>query len=106
MIPKTIKDLCTPALAYFILGVISFLSILRQNLEDPRKFCLGKMSCEVPHIALVLVGKALYIAFWTWALNALCKSGHKRIAWLIFLLPVIFFFLMATTLITAVALKQ
>lgn len=103
MFPKTIKELCTPALAYFILGIISFVSLLAQNMSDTTKFCMGKMSCSVPHVGLVLFGKLLYIGFWTWALNALCRAGHKKIAWAIFFLPFIFFLVTITAMVAILA---
>lgn len=105
MIPQTIKQLCTPALAYLILASISFISLLAQNGTNSSQFCMGTQKCDVPHVSLVFVAKALYIAFWVWALNALCKAGHSKIAWAIFFLPLIFFFIAASVLIGVVALQ-
>jgi len=35
----------------------------------------------------------LFVLFYTWILNYLCKKGHKGIAWFILFLPFIFVFL-------------
>lgn len=102
MIPKMIADLCTPALAYLILAAVSFASLLAQNMADSSKFCMGKMSCQVPHVSFVLIGKALYIAFWTWAINSLCRAGYKKTAWAVFFLPLILFFVGAAVMIMMV----
>lgn len=106
LLPKPIQKLCVPAFAYLVLSTISFLSLLAQNLRDSKRFCMGRLSCQVPHVSLVLLGKVLYIAFWTWAINSLCKSGYKRLAWTLLFLPVILFFILATLLITLIAVDE
>lgn len=105
-LPKQIRNLCTPAFAYFILSMISFLAMVGQNISDSRRFCLGKLSCQVPHVILVLGANLLYIAFWTWAINALCKSGYRKMAWALLFLPVILFFVMASVLILFVSAEE
>lgn len=105
-LPKFARKLCTPALAYLILSIVSFLAMASQNITDSRKFCLGKLSCQVPHVALVFAAKLLYIAFWTWAIDALCKSGHMKLAWALLFLPVILFFVAASMLIAFVAMEE
>lgn len=105
-LPKQIQKLCVPAFAYLVLSTLSFLTLLSQNLKDSRRFCLGKLSCQVPHVAFVLFIKVLYIAFWTWAINALCKSGYKNLAWTLLFLPVILFFVLTGLLVTLIALEQ
>ena len=72
---KTIKSLCTPALIYFVLAVISFVSII------------GKLSMTS------LLVKGFFILLWTWFLNFLCKKGHSGISWFLVLFPFIFMLL-------------
>lgn len=105
-LPKPVQKLCVPAFAYLVLSTVSFLSLLAQNLRDSKRFCMGQLSCQVPHVALVLLGKIIYIAFWTWAINALCKSGHMRLAWTVLFLPIILFFVMSVLLITLLSLDE
>jgi hypothetical protein len=38
--------------------------------------------------------KILYVAFWTFILNALCSYGYNQLAWFLLLLPFILFFVM------------
>lgn len=92
---KTVKQLCTPAFIYLVMSAISFLILASQNIADSSRFCLGKLSCQIPHVSLVFLIKILYIAFWTWIINTLCKSGYKTLAWVVLFLPVIFFFVLA-----------
>ena len=41
---------------------------------------------------LVMVGQLIYIAFWTWLLNMICKI-NTGISWAIVLFPFILFFI-------------
>jgi hypothetical protein len=36
--------------------------------------------------------KVVYIMFWTWVLNLMCKDGHTGIAWFLVLLPFVLLF--------------
>ena len=85
--PKKLKDLCSPAAVYFILSIIGLVLIFFQNLGNKYSYNIGSFSCRVPNTMLVLVVKLIYILFWTWILNLMCKDGHKEISWLLVLLP-------------------
>ena len=37
--------------------------------------------------------KAVYILFWTFILNAICKAGYKEVSWFMVLLPIILLFI-------------
>jgi hypothetical protein len=92
--PKTLKDLCTPAMVYFVISVISLAMVLLQNLGNQNSYTVGSFSCRVPSTALVFIVKIIYILFWTWILNLICKDGHTSISWLLVLLPWILLFVM------------
>lgn len=66
------KDLCTPAMVYFVLSMITILLAL-----------LNRMS------ALSIIIKLFFVLLWTWFLNYLCKKGHAGISWFLVLLPFI-----------------
>ena len=91
--PKKMSQLCSPALFYFILSVFAILISIMQNLGYYGKYNLGSYSCKVPSIILVFVIKVIYILFWTWILNLICKDGHKGIAWFLVLFPFILLFI-------------
>lgn len=63
---------CTPAKIYFVLSVIGCLIALFHNVK----------------IVAVLV-KFLFVLFWTFVLNWLCKKGFKAVSWFLVLLPFI-----------------
>ena len=92
--PKTLKELCTPAMIYFVISVITLAMVLLQNLGNQNSYNVGSFSCRVPNTALVLIIKLIYILFWTWVLNLICKDGHTTISWLLVLLPWIMLFVM------------
>jgi hypothetical protein len=92
--PKKLKELCTPAFLYFSLAMIGILVSVVQNLGNSRRFDLGMLSARVPSTFLVFVVKIIYILFWTWVLNLMCKDGHKEIAWFLVLIPFVLLFLL------------
>tara|TARA_B100001142_G_scaffold56212_1_gene54820 strand:- start:9954 stop:10442 length:489 start_codon:yes stop_codon:yes gene_type:complete len=91
---KQFKKLCPPAMLYLVLSIISFLGILMQNCQDPRKYKVGFYKVNIPcHNALFFIAKALYILVWTYILQFLCSKGYKTVSWFLVLLPIIAMFL-------------
>lgn len=90
--PKRLKDLCTPAAFYFVISMIGVLLVLFQNLGNNGRYTLGSFSCRVPSVIMVFIVKLIYILFWTWVLNLICKDGHKEISWFLVLLPFLLLF--------------
>jgi hypothetical protein len=91
--PKSLKELCTPSLVYFVISVVSLVIMLLQNLGDDNSYHIGNFACAVPSTTLIFIVKLIYILFWTWVLNLICKDGHTTISWLLVFLPVILFFI-------------
>jgi hypothetical protein len=75
------KNLCSPALIYLFISVLIFIVIAIQNFGNTTKYCVGAYECEIPNTFLMFVFKAIYILFWTFVLNAICKAGYKEISW-------------------------
>ena len=92
--PKKLKQLCTPAFLYFVLSMLGVLVSVVQNLGNSRRYNLGMLSARVPSTFLVFLVEIIYILFWTWVLNLMCKDGHKEIAWFLVLIPFILLFLL------------
>jgi|UniRef100_A0A6C0CVH1 ABC-type xylose transport system permease subunit len=93
--PRKLKELCTPAFIYFLLSVIGILVTVVSNFRGrSNMYTLGNISTPVPHSGLVFIVKIIYILFWTWILNLMCKDGHREIAWFLVLLPFVLFFLL------------
>jgi len=92
--PSSLKELCTPASLYFIISMISLVIVLFQNLGNTNSYNVGNFSCRVPNTFVVFIVKFIYIIFWTYVLNLICKDGHVGISWLLVLLPFILLFVM------------
>ena len=92
--PKTLKELCSPALVYFIISIVALAIVLLQNLGNNYSYTVGSFSCRVPNTMLIFIVKLIYILFWTWILNLICKDGHTGISWMLVLLPWLLLFVM------------
>ena len=92
--PKSIKELCTPAMLYFVISILALFVVLMQNLGNINSYHVGSFSCRVPNTAVVFIVKLIYVLFWTYVLNLICKDGHTTISWLLVLLPWILLFVM------------
>ena len=90
--PKKLNQLCNPAKFYFIISMIALVIMLLQNLGYNNSYHVGSFSCRVPSTILVFIVKLIYILFWTWVLNLICKDGHTGISWLLVLLPFLLLF--------------
>jgi hypothetical protein len=96
---KQLQKLCTPAHLYFILSVISLVLMAIQNLGNTDKYCVGNYTCVVTSTLGVFLVKMIYVAFWTWVLNTLCRAGYTNLSWFVFLLPFIAMFILIALLI-------
>jgi hypothetical protein len=92
--PTSLKQLCSPALLYFVISMLGMALVLFQNLGRSKSYHVGNFSCRVPHTAMVFVAKLVYILFWTYVLNLICKDGHVGLSWLLVLLPWVLLFVM------------
>ena len=67
--PKSIKELCTPAMLYFVISILALFVVLMQNLGNTNSYHVGSFSCRVPNTAVVFIVKLIYVLFWTYVLN-------------------------------------
>ena len=89
-----LKDLCTPAYVYLVISGIALAVMFLQNLGNVNLYCLGSYSCEVSNTSMLFVIKLLYVLFWTWLLNIICRGGATTFAWALVLFPIVLMFLM------------
>ena len=89
-----LKSLCTPSLIYFVIAMVSYIFVILQNVTSNSPMLqIGVMNMNVPNTLLVYIIKFIYILFWTWILNLMCKDGHSEISWLFIMVPFILVFL-------------
>ena len=94
------KNLCPPALLYLVISLIMVFIIAFYNYGNEHLYCVGYYSCPVSSIYLIFVLKLIYIIFWTWILNLICKAGVPIISWLLVLAPLLLFFVLIGMLLT------
>ena len=92
--PTSLKELCTPASLYFVISMIGLFIVLIQNLGYSNSYHVGSFSCRVPSTTAVFIAKLIYVLFWTYVLNLICKDGHVGVSWLLVLLPWLLLFVM------------
>ncbi len=95
-----LRDLCTPAFIYLILSAVAIIFIAIQNLGGSDTYCVGSYGCKTSFVTLIFVFKIIYILFWTWLLNIICKSGYETVSWILVLLPFILMFIFIALVFT------
>ena len=90
---KTVKKLCLPSYIYLVISAISMVVLVFQNYTNTNTFCVGDFECDVPNTLSVLIIEGVYILFWTFILDVLCKAGYERMSWFLVLLPFLLFFI-------------
>ena len=59
--PKTLKELCKPALVYFVISIVALVIVFLQNIGNTNSYHLGSFSCRVPSTLIVFICKFIYI---------------------------------------------
>lgn len=86
--------LCTPAYVYLVISVVALGIMGFQNIGSNTEYCAGSYSCAASNTMFIFALKLLYVVFWTWILNLICKSGASVVSWVLVLLPIIVMFLL------------
>lgn len=89
-----IKNLCPPALVYLIISIISIIAMAIQNYGNSDLYCLGMYTCNVSNISIIFALKLIYVLFWTWVLNIICRGGYSGVSWFLVLFPYILLFVL------------
>jgi hypothetical protein len=93
-----LKNLCMPAMAYLVLSAFTIFIMFFQNLGEPSSYCIGRYSCNVSDVSMLFLMKIVYVLFWTWILNIICRDGFEGFAWILVLLPYLLMFIFILTL--------
>lgn len=84
-----LTQMCRPATIYFVISVIALIFVGLTNLEENQLLCIGMYDCYVGNTTAAFIFNALYILFWTFILDLMCKYGYSKLSWFILLLPFI-----------------
>ena len=86
---KQINKLCKPSYVYLVLSAITIIIMMVQNAGASGTYKVGMYQCPCNNTAGIFLGKAIYVAFWTFILDAVCKAGYKSVSWFLVLFPMI-----------------
>jgi hypothetical protein len=89
-----LRNLCTPSYVYLVVSFIILIVMIIQNYSFSDTYCLGSYSCKVSSTMMIFTIKILYILFWTWVLNLICRAGAPTFAWLLVLFPIVLMFVL------------
>lgn len=88
-----LRNLCTPSYVYLVISLIAIVIMAIQNYGNVNVYCLGSYSCVVSSTMLIFLIKLIYVLFWTWILNLMCRAGATPLSWFFVLVPFILFFI-------------
>lgn len=89
-----LSKLCSPSSLYFYISIIALLFMAIQNIIDKDdSFCIGTFRCNIGNKLFVFLFHIIYIVFWTFVLDLMCKAGYNEISWFIVLIPFLLFFI-------------
>jgi hypothetical protein len=81
-----------------VISVIFIIIAAIQNYGNVNVYCLGSYSCDVSSTFLIFIIKLLYVLFWTWILNLICRAGYSSVSWFLLLLPILLVFILLALL--------
>ncbi len=98
--PKSfdLRNMCTPATIYFVISLIGLILVGVNNLDNHDKLCVGDYNCYVGNNTTIFILNAIYILFWTFILDLMCKGGYSSLSWFVLLLPFIILLIAFLTL--------
>lgn len=76
-----LKDLCTPALVYFMLSITSILLVTIFALTNK------KLKSKRIKFMNVIFIHLISVLFWSYILNLICKHIDIRLSWFLVLFP-------------------
>ena len=95
-----LKKLCKPAHLYLVFSLLGLILISLQNIgHESNRLCVGNYNCTVGNKSILFVLDILYILFWTFILDLMCKAGYTDLSWIILLFPILLSFILIGLLI-------
>jgi hypothetical protein len=89
-----LTNLCAPASLYLVLSIVALILMAFQNIGNNDIYCLGSYTCNVSSIYLIFIIKVLYVLFFKFVLNLICKEGAPGLSWFLVLLPFVLLFIL------------
>jgi len=87
---SSLSSFCLPSKIYFVLAVLSIIISLIVSTEN---FIMGFL-----HL--------LFVVFWTWVLNLICKNGFSIISWILVLVPILIYLIIVFQILLLIRKKN
>lgn len=91
-------NLCKPSYVYLLLSIFTIVILYIQNLDNTTIYCVGSHECDVPNTTFIFLINIVYVLFWTWILNLICKEGFTGLSWFLVMGPYLLFFILVSLL--------
>jgi hypothetical protein len=88
-----LTDLCPPATLYLVLSLLAIILMAMQNFGTSDRYCIGIWSCPNSNTTTIFLVKLLFVVFYTWILNIICKHVTPIVSWVLVLTPILLMFL-------------
>ena len=87
---SSLSSLCLPSKIYFVLAVLSIIISLIVSTEN------------------VIMGflHLLFVVFWTWVLNLICKNGFSIVSWILVLVPILIYLIIVFQILLLIRKKN
>jgi len=86
-------NLCPPAIVYLAFSLLVLIILSVQNRLNTNTYCLGEYECSSGNNSLLLLIQILYILFFTFLLNILCRYISPFFSWILVITGILVFFI-------------
>ena len=113
-----VRPLCTPSMIYLVISLLSLVGIIFQNIlmGNKKTVVCGNYKANLDDDCSILSGPGMqitailadgiYIIFWTWIINLLCKSGHRDFAWFFVIFPITLTFVIISFVLVVIGAEK
>jgi hypothetical protein len=84
--------LCSPSIVYLVISLFGIFYLGLMNIDSVNAYNMFGVEFETSFLYMIFIVKFLFIIFWTWVLNIICRAGYSYVSWIIVLFPFLLLF--------------
>jgi hypothetical protein len=81
--------LCSPGIVYLVISLFALFYMALMNIDSVKVYNMLGVEIETTFLYTIFIIKFLYIIFWTWVLNIICRAGYSYVSWFLVIFPFI-----------------
>ena len=85
---------CSPSVGYLVISLFGLFYMGLMNIDSNNMYNMIGVEFETSFLYMIFIVKFLFIIFWTWVLNIICRAGYSYVSWFIVLVPFILLFML------------